>query len=318
MKIKLIRLNIVKSILMLAIIVSFSSKVVGAVSDPWYEEWLKLDPKLKEEVEKTRKAVEKEAEDVRRGVIGIAEDVRKLVEKESMIVRLKIEYDDSIRKVQDLTQKDIKKLTSVSPWNKNLVWNKEKTHIRMVSWIPKWAVDAFYQKSLGKDFTTPEFEGVYMWVTVVPQVKDFARQYLQTEKSKELPVNYRLQQYFGLPPQDSTYFFVEIWVKPKDLFRPCPDSEVIDDQCVFDPAKNELPGTFSEIFNFVKADQKYQDWYKKRKATVYGGKYPFPWTALGYTYDWGNRDNIFGVSEFAVKQGKKVFIDSITPTDQYR
>jgi hypothetical protein len=48
---------------------------------------------------------------------------------------------------------------------------------------------------------------------------------------------------------------------------------------------------------------------------------PYPWTALGYTYDWGNpTPPHYGVSEFVINSqtaGIGVFIKSCTWTGAY-
>lgn len=36
----------------------------------------------------------------------------------------------------------------------------------------------------------------------------------------------RLKQLLGLPPTATNSYFVKFWVRPNDLFRPCPDKEI--------------------------------------------------------------------------------------------
>ena len=44
----------------------------------------------------------------------------------------------------------------------------------------------------------------------------------------------------------------------------------------------------------------------------------FPWTRLGYTYDWGSKEpKKVGGSEFIIKQGVTIYLHSITPTNDY-
>jgi len=46
------------------------------------------------------------------------------------------------------------------------------------------------------------------------------------------------------------------------------------------------------------------------------GKTQYPWTALGYTYDWGSRD-FAGPSEYLGASEAPARIHSVTPTAKY-
>jgi hypothetical protein len=61
----------------------------------------------------------------------------------------------------------------------------------------------------------------------------------------------------------------------------------------------------------------------KRQKYIFTASKPYPWTSLGYTYDWGNPFTHVGLSEFVVN-GKKsngskisVGIKAVTPTADY-
>ena len=50
----------------------------------------------------------------------------------------------------------------------------------------------------------------------------------------------------------------------------------------------------------------YRNWYSNRRTYVYSQtsvNSPYPWTALGYTYDWGITPPHYGVSEFVINSG---------------
>ena len=51
--------------------------------------------------------------------------------------------------------------------------------------------------------------------------------------------------------------------------------------------------------------------YDPRSNTTY------PFTGLGYTYDWGNAETDIGASEFIVKPGATVTIHEIKSTSKY-
>ncbi len=44
---------------------------------------------------------------------------------------------------------------------------------------------------------------------------------------------------------------------------------------------------------------------------------PAPWTRLGYTYDWGASQNHIGLSEFVLRKGANLEVDSVTAVNDY-
>lgn len=192
-----------------------------------------------------------------------------------------------------------KRLTAIVPSNNNLTWNADKSRILMVSWMPKWAADTFYRPKLGDEFTVSRD----MWVTASPEIKNFIKNY-----KGSTPLHYRLQQLMGLPIKKTDNFFVESWVKPSDLIRPCIDSEIDDAQCEHDSSYKKA----------VKAE--HMKWYQEEKKDKYTGKWPFPWTRAGYTYDTAKTsdEDQFGVSEFVIRPNAKIIIEAIIPTNEYK
>lgn len=142
-----------------------------------------------------------------------------------------------------------------------------------------------------------------MWVTLSPQIKTFIKNY-----RPGAPLHYRLQQLLGLPIKLDDNFFVESWVKPEDLVRPCVDPEVDDTKCEPDSNPSHT------------GDAAHMEWFNKEKAGKYSGQWQFPWTRLGFTYDISKTNstgNKFGISEFVIKPGAKILIHKIMATDDY-
>lgn len=136
-----------------------------------------------------------------------------------------------------------------------------------------------------------------MWVTAFPQVRDFCRSIKGNKKN-------RLERYLGLPLNTSKSRFVELYVRPVDLFRPCRDMEIYDNLCTHQFAPNATPE------------------FKKWIENTYAVSFPkngigVPWTRMGYTYDWGYFINPIGASEYIVKPHSEVFVLSITPIEEY-
>ncbi|WP_020538947.1 hypothetical protein [Lewinella cohaerens] len=143
-----------------------------------------------------------------------------------------------------------------------------------------------------------------IWVTLAPQLQ----QQCQTPAfGRREGLDLRLKQLLGLPPDTKKQYFVEFWVQPKDLFRPCPDPEITDGSCdLAFPA--DVSEDHKEWINDLRLASYYNpDWNKN-----------YPWTELGYTYDWNrkNKTNI-GLSEFVVQKNSNLVIHNISRTEEY-
>jgi hypothetical protein len=208
------------------------------------------------------------------------------------------------------SSKVVNNLIQVTPENTWLVWNETKTKVLVVTWKRQNSYDRFI-----KPFNnTSKDEDKVIWVTVAPQVQEFCRHYLQTHANvTEEALKLRLKQYLGLDPDWEYDLFIELWVSPQDLFRPCVDPEVTDQQCnlEFGELLPKVAGITKDsgIDNYRRF---YQDLYFKsiRQALQ-------PWTGLGYTYDWSNPVYPIGASEFILIPGATYTIKQATPTLHY-
>jgi hypothetical protein len=140
-----------------------------------------------------------------------------------------------------------------------------------------------------------------VWVTVVPQLQTVCRGIrLQCSDSA---LDLRLKQLLGLPFCEQKTQFVEFWLSPSDLFRPCPDPAITDSVCNLKSSMN-VDG------------RNHKKWFNKQKKGSYC-LLGYPWTQLGYTYDWGNPRSEIGLSEFVVKKGANVKVESVRTTESY-
>ena len=150
------------------------------------------------------------------------------------------------------------------------------------------------------------------WFTAVPQVKEFCQKYQATDSNipDHIELSLRLQQYLGLilNKYSTKTHFVEMWVKGEDLIRPCIDGEINDSSC------DLLPLPVPDNSPVVKTI--YTNSYSNAKKEYY------PWSGLGYTYDWGNPQKPHqGPSEFIInptpEKPVEVEVVSVTPTQEY-
>lgn len=196
-------------------------------------------------------------------------------------------------------------LIAITKDNTNLVWNEVQTKILVVTWKAQDSYQRFF-----KDQTqTSTNEAFVVWATTVPQVQQFCQQYMQNNPNiTEEQTNLRLKQYLGLDFSWQYDVFVEMWVSPEELFRPCVDPEITDSQCHL---------AFSNAVPMVKNLQNYPLFYKNLYFNSFRNKPGVPWTGLGYTYDWGNPLTDEGPSEFIMIPGATFEINQAVATMDY-
>ncbi|MCG8549109.1 MAG: hypothetical protein MI799_01760 [Desulfobacterales bacterium] len=196
-------------------------------------------------------------------------------------------------------------LVAVTPDNPALIWNADNTRVRVVMWKSRTSYASFYKDK----HATDENEAYVTWVTTAPQVKTFAQRYLsQFPSATKDQIDLRLKQYLGLKPEWRYDLFIEMWVDPKDLFRPCPDPEIHDKVCNI---------KFSKTVPKVKGISCYPCFYKNLYFEDFRTRPGVPWTGMGYTYDWGNRHHPFGASEFILVPGAAYEIVKVVETMDY-
>ena len=162
------------------------------------------------------------------------------------------------------------------------------------------------------------------WLTAAPFVRDFCK----GSGLDGAMLDLRLEQLLGLPPGGQRDVFVELWVDPTDLFRPCPDPEISDHECQVEipvvDRDEQRPWDCrdrSQVSGrYVTVSPDHLQWMCLNWRLSYGSDKPFdnyPWTALGYTYDWGNPEDPRGPSEYVSFKGNEVIFHSLTPTELY-
>ena len=199
--------------------------------------------------------------------------------------------------------------------NDQLIWRDGR--VLMVSWTKS----KYYQgehHAAGQTFPL----AVDVWFMPAPFVADFCRD-LELDAGD---LTLRLEQYIGLPPANGKDAFLEVWVDPSDLFRPCPDPEIDDRECRVDihdhgtgtrkvRKSHRLPGACDAAPSSQHVTWMCENWRGSYQPKDVFERYP--WTALGYTYDWGNPNDPRGVSEYVALKGSEVTFHSLTPTATY-
>lgn len=143
------------------------------------------------------------------------------------------------------------------------------------------------------------------WVTMVPEVRDSCRRF-----GSELKL--RLNQLLGLPATSGDTLMVEMTVPARGVFRPVADptittqhpcADITETNCGEQFPKDVEPGHVHWM-----AVQLLDHWQ------VPGG---YPWTRLGYTYNWHPGSPRYGASEYVVRSGTVASAKQVYPVRVY-
>jgi hypothetical protein len=162
--------------------------------------------------------------------------------------------------------------------------------------VATWSID-LSSHSTGKLVRTL---GEDVWVTLVPDLKQHC------EGLTGAALSLRLQQLLGLPPGDATDRKIFTFtVRSADVFRPCADPRVNTTSCGLDVPDARHSG-LTEATAAAHLRFMLQQMLSSYRVGFDSLGYPF--TALGYTYDWkpDSETHHVGLSEYVVRRAAVV------------
>ena len=169
-----------------------------------------------------------------------------------------------------------------------------ETRVKVVTWT-KWPYDLGQMQLKG---TT--------WVSLYPVVQNFCKNYSGPD------LELRLRQLMGLPPDSEKVHFVTFEVSAADLFRPCSSPDITTTGCDLN-----LPEGVSDYHARWFAAQMASSYQQPNDAPSPSSPVGYPWTRLGYTYDWNPKTSKVGPAELIARKDAFVNVLEITPTFDY-
>lgn len=159
-----------------------------------------------------------------------------------------------------------------------------------------------------------------VWVTVVPEVRDSCDDWEAEEQVM------RLRQLLGLQPTYPAAYFMEMRVPAAGLFRPTANPAIgTDTLCTpaVDGADCGLrfpatvdPGHFRWMVNQAFGSWKMPDGYPASNTRQWQ-QLGYPWTRLGYTYNWHPGSPRYGASEYVVRAGTRFTVTRVSTVGEY-
>lgn len=196
--------------------------------------------------------------------------------------------------------------------------------VRVVTWMRSDQVSRYSDK-IGQTIEI----GRETWVTLTPHLQEFCAKHVVERGGNPRALTLRIEQRLGLPPNSADTHFVEFTVDhpgdPAQIFKPCVSPDVTATSCSLGPLTDcsQLSAPADRdacvAHNAFFTGQYYNSFGLSRPSE-------YPWTSLGYTFDWAHRPiglseepafMQFGESEFVIPGTATVTVESITPTLDY-
>jgi hypothetical protein len=157
------------------------------------------------------------------------------------------------------------------------------------------------------DFMT--IGGTGTWVTSVPEVQDKCRTFTGD-------VVMRLRELIGLPPDAPVPHMLVFRARIVDIFRPSTDANVTTTLPCPQLAGTGTPPECGNAFPPQTTDAHYA-WIASSSFQLHQIPNGYPWTHLGYTYDWAPGADRYGASEYVIRPGAVVVVVQSTTPEEY-
>ncbi|HYL35203.1 MAG TPA: hypothetical protein VEV17_04765 [Bryobacteraceae bacterium] len=182
--------------------------------------------------------------------------------------------------------------------------------VNVIAWVREDQADRFKAASSEWVKRAPS----ETWVTIEPHLQEFCRAFVRDHRPDQAKLTRRLEQRLGLSPASSKTYFVRMRLDqpgPSVIFRPCVDPAADEAGCSLGPPS--------------KAPPDHRLWFYQQYYSSYGQSLisEFPWTALGYTFDWApgpSKASPFqrtGESEFVIRKDAPIEVLDVVTTSQY-
>lgn len=197
-------------------------------------------------------------------------------------------YRSAIKDAVFADTTEIQPLVSLTPEDKRTTWDSEGRVL-----VCTWHRDAASYPE-GK---TIVIEDGPVWVFTDKEIASYKEE-LKKCKAPET----RLAQLIGLPPDCGYSAVTGFWVNPADVIRPAYQT---------DASSGEMTTSFVET-----ADEAFKEWFN---GNIIGSYFEgaYPWTRLGYTYDWADNGTEYGLTEFLVLDGAEVTVEFTEMTEEF-
>ncbi len=199
-------------------------------------------------------------------------------------------YTLAVRDAMVAEQEEIQPLFALETNSDMVTYNAKGDKILLLTWHKRPQNYVTGQKIAMGDWT--------VWTFTDKEIAAWYAQNVHTVTNWSL----RLEQLIGLPPNAGYTHVSALWVSPSSVVRPAYNTDT-------------MSTTMVTVFS-GEPEAAYKQWFDKNIlfSYFYGA---YPWTRLGYTYDWADNGREYGLSEFLILPRSSIHVEWTKTTEEF-
>lgn len=198
-------------------------------------------------------------------------------------------YDFAVKDSMVAEAGEIYSLVTLTKGSDMVTWDEKGERVLLLSWND--SPDIYIE---GKEIV---LDGE-LWTFTDKEISAWYKNSAKDVENWDL----RLKQLIGLPPLSNYTHMTAFWVNVADVIRPAYQPDVTKQVEVTD-----LDG---------KSLGEYEAWFNGNIIYSYFTS-DYPWTRLGYTYDWAEDSDEYGLTEFLILGGTLAEVGFTMTTDEF-
>ena len=200
-------------------------------------------------------------------------------------------YSISVEDAKEAEENEIMPLVTLTKDSEMVTWSEDGGKVLLLSWH-KYPESYKYGESFVCEYGD-------IWTFTDKEIISWYGENSYGVTDWEL----RLEQLIGLPTISEYTHVSAFWTDIEEVIRPCYQLDVTKQM-----SAELLDGS---------ALGAYKPWFDDNAEYSYAEDTPYPWTRLGYTYDWADNGNEYGLTEFLILEGSEIEVDWTKTTDEF-
>lgn len=182
---------------------------------------------------------------------------------------------------------EVMELVTLTAGDPQVIWDEDGEQVLLLTWHD-------YAEACAPGDVLAHEE---IWATSLGEMEDWYGENRAGVTDWEL----RFAQLLGVPDDGSHTRFTAFWISPREVLRPAYITDVTA----------QMENSYQQA-----SDPAYREWFEANILYSYFES-AYPWTRLGYTYDWSGGDSDYGLTEFLVQDGSASEIEFTYTTEEF-
>lgn len=202
-------------------------------------------------------------------------------------------FNNAVRDAVFVEEDEILPLVNISKDDKNVIWSEDGKSV-LVAFMHKYP-DSY-----------PAGENIELvWGNVWCVSAGEFHNWMKNNNEKVEDWTKRLHQVMGMPYTKNYTTVTALWVDASLIYRPAYETD----------ARSEMKTTYQKTGD-DEFDDMYKEWFDGNIIWSYFDS-AFPWTRLGYTYDWADNGQEYGLTEFLIFSGAEAKVEYTYTVDEF-